>query len=75
MCAPLVVKLLTNPGTPILAPTSDSLDHLPSTLRWLLLHSSDKLVFAHEPDPRGTESVNSLTPNGAYTRQHFLQAS
>ena len=54
---------LTNPDTPILAPTSDSLDRLPSTLRRLLLHSSDKLVFAREPVPRGTKSVNLLMQN------------
>ena len=54
---------LTNPDTPILAHTSDSLDCLPSTLRQLLLHSSDKLVFAREPVPRGTESVNLLMQN------------
>ena len=32
----------------------------PSTLWQLLLHSSDKLIFASEPVPRGTESVNLL---------------
>jgi hypothetical protein len=42
---------LTNPGTPILAPTSDSFDRLPSTLWRLLLQSSDKLVFARKPVP------------------------
>ena len=42
---------LTDPTTPILAPTSDSYDCLPSTLWHLLLHSSDKLVFACEPVP------------------------
>ena len=36
----------TDPDTPILATTSDSFDRLPSTLRQLLLQSSDKLVFA-----------------------------
>ncbi len=43
---------LTDPTTPILvAPTSDSYDRLPSTLRQILLHSSDKIVFAREPVP------------------------
>jgi hypothetical protein len=53
---------LTDPGTPILAPTSDRFDCLPSTLWRLLLQSSDKLVFvfAHNPIPRGTASVNLL---------------
>ena len=55
--------LLTDPTTLILAPTSDSYDHLPSTLRLLLLHSSDKLVFAREPVPRGTKSVDLLMKN------------
>ena len=50
----------TDPTTPILAPTSDSYDHLPSTLRQLLLHSSDKLVFARQPVPRGTNVLNYL---------------
>jgi hypothetical protein len=54
---------LTDPSTPILAHTSDSYDHLPSTLWQLLLHSSDKLVFACKPVPRGTESVNLLMQN------------
>jgi len=36
---------LTDPTTPILAPTSDSYNRFPSTLWQLLLHSSDKLVF------------------------------
>ena len=36
---------------------------LPPTLRQLLLHSSDKLVFAREPVPQGTESVNLLMKN------------
>ena len=54
---------LTDSTTPILAPTSDSYDRLPSTLRQLLLHSSDKLVFAREPVPRGTESVELLMKN------------
>ena len=54
---------LTDPTTPILAPTSDSYDRLPSTLRQLLLHSSDKLVFAREPVPRGTKSVDLLMKN------------
>jgi hypothetical protein len=49
---------LTDPSTPILAHTSDSYNRLPSTLRQLLLHSSNKLVFAREPVPRGTESIN-----------------
>ena len=42
---------LTDPTTPILAPTSDSYDRLPSTLRQILLHSSDKIVWAREPVP------------------------
>jgi hypothetical protein len=42
---------LTNPGTPILALTSDSFNCLPSTLWQLLLQSSDKLVFARKPVP------------------------
>ena len=50
---------LTDPSTPILAHTSDSYDRLPSTLRQLLLHSSDKLVFAREPVPRRTESIKT----------------
>jgi len=54
---------LTDPTTPILAPTSDSYDRLPSTLRQLLLHSSVKLVFACEPVPRGTKSVDLLMKN------------
>jgi len=54
---------LTDPCTPILAPTPDSFDHLPSTLWRLILQSSDKLFFAHEPVPRGTESVNLLMQN------------
>jgi hypothetical protein len=54
---------LTNPGTPILAPTSDSFNRLPSTLRRLSLHSSDKLVFARKPVPRGTEFINLLMQN------------
>ena len=54
---------LTNPSTPILVPTSDSFNQLPSTLRQLLLHSSDKLVFARKPGPRGTEFVNLLIQN------------
>jgi hypothetical protein len=54
---------LIDPSTPILAPTSDSSDCLPSILRHLLLHSSDKLVFARKPAPRGTESVNLLIQN------------
>ena len=44
---------ITNSGTPILAPTSDSFDRLPSTLWQLLLQSNDKLVFARKPVPRG----------------------
>jgi len=54
---------LTDTITPILAPTSDSYDRLPSTCRQLLLHSSDKLVFAREPVPRGTKSVDLLMKN------------
>jgi len=54
---------LTDPDTPILATTSDSFDRLPSTLRQLLLQSSDKLVFAPEPVPWGIESVNLLMQN------------
>jgi len=54
---------LTNPSTPILAPTSDSYDRLPSTLWQLLLHSHDKLVFAREPVPQDTESVDLLMKN------------
>jgi hypothetical protein len=54
---------LTDPTTPILAPTSDNYDRLPSTLRQLLLHSSYKLVFAREPVPRGTKSVDLLMKN------------
>ena len=44
-------------------PTSDSYNRLPPTLWQLLLHSSDKLVFAREPVPRGTESVKQLMKN------------
>jgi hypothetical protein len=51
---------LTDPSTPILAHTTDSYDRLLSTLRQLLLHSSDKLVFAREPALQGTESINLL---------------
>jgi len=54
---------LTDPDTPILATTSDSFVRLPSTLRRLLLQSSDKLVFAREPVPWGIESVNLLMQN------------
>ena len=54
---------LTDPSTPILAHTSDSYDRLPSTLWQLLLHSSDKLDFAREPVPRGTESINLMMKN------------
>jgi hypothetical protein len=54
---------LTNPGTPILAPTSDSIDCLPSTLQGLLLQSSDNLFFVRDPVPRGTESINLLMQN------------
>ena len=54
---------LTNPTTPILAPTSDNYDPLPSTLRQLLLHSSDKLAFARNPVPQGTKSVDLLMKN------------
>ena len=54
---------LTNPSTPILAPTSNSFDRLPSTLRHGLVPSRDKLVFARRPVPRGTESVNLLMQN------------
>ena len=54
---------LTNPGIPILAPTSDSFERLPPTLRQLLLHLSDKLVFARKPVPQGTKSVNLLMQN------------
>ena len=54
---------LTDPFTPILAHTTDSYDRLLSTLRQLLLHSSDKLVFAREPALRGTESINLLMKN------------
>ena len=54
---------LTDPFTPILAHTTDSYDRLPSTLRQLLLHSSGKLIFAREPVPRCTESINLLIKN------------
>jgi hypothetical protein len=54
---------LTDPTTPILVPTSDSYDRLPSTLWQILLHSSDKLVFARESVPRGTKSVDLLMKN------------
>ena len=54
---------LTDPSTPILAHTTDSYDRLPSTLRQLLLHSNDKLVFTRKPVPRGTESINLLMKN------------
>ncbi len=54
---------LTNPGTPILVPTSDSFERLPLTLQKLLLQLSDKLVFARKPVPQGTKSVNLLLQN------------
>ena len=52
-----------NHSPPILALSSDSYDCLPSTLRQLLLHLSDKLVFAREPVRRGTKSVDLLMKN------------
>ena len=55
---------LTNPCTPILAPTSNSFDHLPYQL-FTDFYSNQvtKLVFAREPVSRGTESVILLMQN------------
>ena len=54
---------LTNPGTPVLVPSSNSFKRLPPTLQQLLLQLSDKLVCARKPVPWGTESVNLLMQN------------
>ena len=56
---------ISNRSTPVLVlvPTLDSFQRLPPTLQQLLLHSHQKLVFAREPVPRGTESTSLLMQN------------
>jgi hypothetical protein len=56
---------LTNPGTPILAPTSDSFDYLPSLFGDY--YSNQVTNFSLQSSlflsPQGTESVNLLMQN------------
>jgi len=54
---------MTDPDTPILAETSLTFQRLPPTFKQLLLQTHDKIVYARQPIPSGSESATMLTNN------------
>ncbi len=54
---------MTDPGMNFLAPNSVSFQKLPPTVQRLLLQTSKKIVYAHEPVPPGTPATQLLTNN------------
>ena len=48
---------MTNPSMNFLAPNSANFQQLPPTVQRLLLQTSKKIVYAHEPVPPGTPAT------------------
>jgi hypothetical protein len=54
---------MTNPSMNSLAPNSASFQQLPPMVQRLLLQTSKKIVYAHEPVPPGTPATQLFTNN------------